>query len=174
MLRILILGAAVAMLAAPSTAKERAIAPSPLVTALGNCTNLRDSAARLACYDRAAPALVGAANSGDIRVVDRESVRKARRSLFGFALPSLPFFNSGDDKDAPAARLESTILSFRSIGNEYYRFAIADGGAVWETTEGATLRDAKSGERVIISRGALGSYFAKIANQREVRVRRIR
>jgi hypothetical protein len=174
MLRILVLGAVFAMWAAPSTAKERAITPSPMVTALANCAKVRDNAARLACYDRAAPALVGAAASGDIRVVDRESVRKARRSLFGFALPSLPFFDSGDDKDAAPAKLESTIVSFRSIGNEFYRFSIADGGAVWETTEGATLRDAKSGEKVIITRGMMGSYFAKIANQREVRVRRIR
>lgn len=174
MLRILVLGAAFAVSAAPSVAKERAIAPSPMVTALANCAQVRDNVARLACYDRAAPALVGAAASGDIRVVDRESVRKARRSLFGFALPSLPFFDSGDDKDAPPARLESTIVSFRSIGNDFYRFAIADGGAVWETTEGASLRDAKSGEKVVITRAIMGGYFAKIANQREVRVRRIR
>jgi hypothetical protein len=174
MLRVGTLVAALTMCAAPAMAKERPIPASPLVAALGKCQRVADSAARLACYDKAVPALVGAADSGDIKVVDRESVRKARRSLFGFSLPSIPFFNSEDGKDAAPSRLDSTILNFSSIGNGFYRFTIAADRAVWESTEAANTRDAKSGEPVIITRGAMGGFWAKIGNRRELRVRRIR
>jgi hypothetical protein len=174
MVRAIGVGLALALCAAPATAKERALPNSPLVAALANCQKIADGAARLACYDKAAPAIVAASNSGDIRVVDRESVRKARRSLFGFSLPSIPFFDNGTDRDAPPSKLDSTIVSFSSIGNGFYRFTIAAEGAVWESTEGGYVRDAKAGEPVTISRSKIGSYWAKIGNRRELRVRRIR
>lgn len=174
MSRFMMFVAVLAVCAAPAIAKDRTLPSSPLVTALGNCQKVADSAARLACYDRTVPALVGAANSGDIKVVDRESVRKARRSLFGFALPSIPFFNSNDEKDKAPSKIESTVLNFSALGNGFYRFAIADDRAVWESTEAANIRDAKSGEPVTITRTAIGSFWAKIGNRRELRVRRIR
>jgi hypothetical protein len=113
-------------------------------------------------------------DSGNFTVIDRESVNKARRSLFGFALPSLPFLSGNSSKEITAAKLDTKLTSFRDIGNGFYRLGIQDGGAVWETTEGANLRDPNPGEMIVISRGAIGSYFAKIGNQREVRVRRVR
>jgi len=175
MLRALTFVAVFATWTAPATAKERAIPPSPLVTALGNCARLSDSAARLACYDRSAPALVGAANSGEIRIVDRATVRKANRSLFGFSIPSISFLGGGDDKEEAAAkRLDSTITSFRSLGNGFYRFGIAQDGAVWESTESAMIRDARPGEAVVITRSGIGGFWAKIGNRREIRVKRIR
>ena len=163
-----------ALCAGPAVAKEQAVPSSPLVAALGSCQKIADGAARLACFDKAAAAIVTASDSGDIRVVDRESVRKARRSLFGFALPSIPFFNSGDEKDAVPAKLDSTILNFSSIGNGFYRFTIADEKAVWESTEAANIGTAKAGEPVIITRSRIGGYWAKIGKRRELRVRRIR
>jgi hypothetical protein len=167
-------GLALALCAGPAVAKEQVVPSSPLVAALGSCQKIADGAARLACYDKAAAAIVTASESGDIRVVDRESVRKAQRSLFGFSLPSIPFFDSGSGKDAPPKKLDSTILNFSSIGNGFYRFTIADERAVWETTEAANVRDAKPGEPVSILRSAIGSYWAKIGNRRDLRVRRIR
>lgn len=172
MLRIVIVGAALAAFAAPAMSKERAIAPSPLVTELGKCQMISDSATRLACYDRAVPALVGAANKGDIRVVDRESVRQASRSLFGFSVPSFAFLG-GNDKDPAARRMDSTITHFISIGNGFYRFTIAEQGAVWESTESAMMSDAKFGDPVTITRSGLGGFWAKIGKRREIRVKRI-
>lgn len=175
MLRVAILLVSIAFGAAPAVAKEKAAPTSPLVTALGTCQRVADGPARLACYDRAAPALVGAANSGDIRIVDRESVQKARRSLFGFSVPSFAFLGASSSKEEETAkRLDSTITTFRSTGNGFYRFAIAEDGAVWESTESASIRDAKPGEPVTISRSGLGGFWAKIGNRREIRVRRIR
>ena len=175
MARILAVVAALAVSSTSASAKDRPVGPSPLVTALGNCQKLADSSARLTCYDKAAPALVNAANQGDIKVVDRETLRKAGRSLFGFSVPSFAFLggNKADDQ-AIAKRLDSTITGFSDIGNGFYRFTIADGGAVWESTESEFVRDAKPGEPVTITHGAITSFWAKIGKRRELRVRRIR
>lgn len=165
---------AVALAVAPASAKDRPLPPSPLLKGLRDCQAVRDGAARLACYDKAGGAMIRAADGGDVAIVDRESLNSARRSLFGFALPSLPFLNGGSAKQPTMTRLESTVTSFRSLGNGFYRIGIADSNAVWESTEAANLGDANPGEQIVISRGAIGSYFAKIGKQREVRVRRVR
>jgi len=157
-----------------TVAKDRPLPPSPLLQGLRECQKLKDEGGRLACYDKSAAAMVRAADNGDLTVIDRESVNKARQSLFGFSLPSLPFLSGNTSKDITGAKLEAKLTSFRAIGNGFFRFGLADGGAVWETTEASLLRDANPGEKVVISRGAMGSYFARIGSQREVRVRRLR
>lgn len=160
--------------ATTAAAKDRPLPPSPLLQGLKQCQKLKDEGGRLACYDKSAAAMIRAADNGDLTVIDRESVNKARRSLFGFSLPSLPFLSGNTSKDIAGAKLETKLTSFRAIGNGFFRFGIADGDAVWETTEASLLRDPKPGEKIVISRGAMGSYFAKIGTQREVRVRRLR
>ncbi len=159
-------------LTAPAQGQTGA-APAQL-NGLSRCQATQDSGARLACYDQEATRLLGAASSGQIAIVDREQAQKARRSLFGFSVPDFPFFAKTGPKQPEFKELTSTVTSFRSTGNNFYRFAIADNGAVWETTEAATMRDARVGETVRISRGALGSFWAKLGAQREVRVRRVR
>src|SRR5690348_11471763 len=66
------------------------------VSKLVECRKIADPAARLQCYDAGVDNLNAAVKSGSIVVVDREDVRKTRRSLFGFTLPKLPFFK-GDN-----------------------------------------------------------------------------
>ena len=82
-------------------------------TRSSNCRQIADPAQRLACYDRTAPALITASKSGEINVVDRGQLRQARRSLFGFSMPKLPFF-AGDQSagDAPD-QIDTTIKSVR-------------------------------------------------------------
>jgi hypothetical protein len=153
-------------------AKERT-APSPLVQALAACRSQAEDAARLRCYDRAATALTDAATQGSIVVVDREDVRKTRRSLFGFALPRLPFFSGDDSQDSQAETLNAKIASAGPIGYGKYRIKLED-GALWETTEGSSvISPPKSGNEVIIKRGPLGSYMMRIAGQRALRAKRV-
>ena len=174
MLRYFTLLAAVALVASPASAKDEA-QPSPLVNALGACRAITDETARLACYDRASDALTGAAARGEIAVVDREQVRNVRRSLFGFSVPKFPFFaGRKDDKEEEQKEITSTVQAFRSIGNNRYRVVIAADNAMWETTEAMPLRDAKTGDKVTITAGSIGSYFMQIGKQRWVRARRVR
>lgn len=159
----------------PSLARDREPAGPSNLRALEECQRIGEATARLACYDVAGPALTGAAKQGQLAVVDREQVRKVRRSLFGFSVPKFPFFDRRDKADDEPKEIVSTIQSFSAIGNGRYRMAIGDGSAVWETTESSmAINDPKRGEKVTITRAALGSYFLQIGSQRWVRARRIR
>jgi hypothetical protein len=175
-MRLLVPLVAVACLAlgqSASAAKTpRAI--SPLVNALEQCRKIADSAQRLGCYDRAAPALVDASRAGEITVVDRGQLRQARRSLFGFSMPRLPFF-AGDESAADSpSELQTTIKSARSLGNGKYRIVLTENDAVWETTEESMgLREPRAGQKISIRRGPLGSYFLRVDGGRSVKGRRV-
>jgi hypothetical protein len=157
---------------APATAQKKA-APSVLVQALAQCRGQTDDAARLRCYDRAAAALTDAAAQGAVVVVDREDVRKTRRSLFGFSLPKLPFFSSDDSQNDQADEITARIATAGPIGYGKFRVKLED-GALWETTEGSTVvRPPKAGNEVVIKKGPLGSYMMRIAGQRAIRAKRV-
>lgn len=165
--------------AMPATAlsktPSRAPAPVyPLIGALESCQKIADATQRLGCFDRASAALTNATRGGDVVVVDRGEVRAARRSLFGFAVPKLPFFSSDSSADEASDTLDTTIRSARAIGYGRYRFVVADGNAEWEITESfANFNEPRSGEKVQIKRGALGSYFIRIDGQRGVKGKRV-
>ena len=172
-----VLAASVAM-TAPASAKSKpdkyAAAPSPLVTAIDRCRQITDPTQRLACYDSAAEALVTAAKSGAVAVVDQNEIRKARHSLFGFTLPKIPFFSGDETADEAQRQLDSTITSVQALNNGYYRIVIADNNAVWETSESNISFDMpRRGQKITIVRGALGNYFLRINGQVGVRGRRV-
>jgi hypothetical protein len=147
---------------------------SPLVTAIDRCRQIQDPMQRLACYDSAANALVKATASGEVNVVDRTEVRKARRSLFGFTMPKVPFFSGDTTANEVQNKLESTVTSVRPLTNGYYRITIAENNAVWETSEtNVSFDPPRPGQKVEILRGPLGSYFLRINGQVGVRGRRV-
>ena len=164
---------ALAALSVPAIAK----APpkqSPLVNALQACQAIADPAQRLACYDKQAGALLVATSKGDVAVVDKSEVRKARKSLFGFGMPKIPFFSGDDTADVATESLESTIKSASGIGYGKFRMVIAEGNAVWETTESyGTMREPRAGDKIVIKRGPLGSYMLRIGSNRGVKGRRV-
>jgi hypothetical protein len=165
--------AALAALSGTAAAKDPP-RQSPLVNALEACRVISDPAERLACYDREAGALLAATSKGDVAVVDKSEVRQARKSLFGFAMPKIPFFSGDDTVDAASDTLESTVKTASGIGYGKFRMTIAEGNAVWETTEAyATMREPRAGDKIVIKRGPLGSYMLRIGSNRGVKGRRI-
>ncbi|MCL6699053.1 type VI secretion protein [Sphingomonas sp. NSE70-1] len=164
----------IALLAGPALAKDPP-KQSPLVGALEACRAIADPTQRLACYDKEAAALVTAAQTGDVAVVDKAEVRKARKSLFGFAMPNLPFFSGDKSADEVSDTLESTVTKASGIGYGKFRMTIAEGNAVWETTETfSTMREPRSGDKIWIKRGTLGSYVLRIGtNKRGVKGKRV-
>lgn len=146
------------------------------VAALQACRTKADSAERLDCYDKAVDVLSAATASRDLVVIDKAEVKSARKGLFGFALPRIPFLSGreGDpDDDADARELQTTIVSARRWNRIYWRFAV-EGGAMWETTEDTrSFTDPKPGAPVIIERGTLGAYYAKVGRGGRAAVRRI-
>jgi len=151
-------------------------AGSQMVIDVTACRKITDSAARLACYDASVSKLADATERKDVVVLDREDVRKTKRSLFGFNVPSLPFFGGGKDADGKEAHeefteIEAKIASVRDRGMGVWTIVLDDGG-VWETNE-APKNDPSSGDSIHIRKAALGSYFGNINGARAVRLHRI-
>lgn len=164
---------ALAALAGAAVAKDPP-KTSPLVGALQSCRAMADPTQRLACYDKEAGALLDATQKGDVAVVDKSEVRKARKSLFGFSMPKIPFFSGDDTADVVSDTLESTVKQASGIGYGKYRITIAEGDAVWETTESyGTMRDPRAGDKIVIKRGPLGSYLLRIGSNRGVKGKRV-
>jgi hypothetical protein len=174
MLMIFLLGAAAAIAAPPPSAAPE-IGGSQLVKAVQNCESIKDNTARLACYDQAAAALVSATDRGDVAIVDRNQVRQVRRSLFGFSLPRIPFFSGSKlhAEDQEPKHIETTLSSFRDIGDGHFMFTVAEPQSTWESTEASSVFGPKPGSKVTIEHGSLGAYFAEIGGQQWVRVRRL-
>ena len=146
--------------------------------ALVRCRAITEDSARLACFDSAAAALQAAQERRDVVVVDRQQVREGRRRLFGLALPRIPIFGGGDDDDAndqDAVRsLEGTISAVTQAGYGQYQVTLAD-NSVWLQTDNNLLAvPPRAGHRVVINRGALGSFMMRVNNQPGIRVRRVR
>jgi hypothetical protein len=156
-------------LAAPAAAADE---PPAAIKALAACRAITDSAQRLACYDREAGALVQSVESKETVVLDKQAVRNTKRSLFGFSLPKLPFFGGDkDEKQDEFTQIEEPIKTIRSIGYGRFRFTLGD-GATWETTEGVNAFP-KPGQKVLIKKGLMGSYFIRFEGNRSVKGMRV-
>lgn len=136
-----------------------------------------DPMQRLACFDRQVAALESAEQARDIRIVDRETVREARRGLFGFSLGSLNIFGSGDNDEEAAdpeviREIQSTIQQIAR--NNVGRFAFQlENGQRWTLADAAAGgRTPRVGEPITIRRGAMGSYMASVNGRPGFRVRR--
>ncbi len=171
-----LLPALAAVIALPAIGAAPPAASAKSVTALQACRTVTDAAARLACYDRAVDALSAATASGDVVIVERAEVRKARKGLFGFTLPRIDFLSGkpGNAEDAADEKELSTVItSAREIGYGKWRFTV-EGGAVWETVE-ASMRfsDPAAGRKVLIERGSLGGFFVTVEKGGRVQAKRI-
>lgn len=162
--------AALAALAAPWPVAAQDGA-SDLLAELRQCREIAESDARLACYDRQAGILLSAEEAGDVRVVDREQARQARKGLFGFSGVKVPFFDEGEEVD----EIESTITEVGRVGRDGWVIKIADGDAVWQITDPPMrFNPPRVGDTVTIRRGALTSYFIRVRTQLGVKGSRIR
>jgi hypothetical protein len=161
------------MTATAATAQKNSSAPaSPLVNELERCRQIPDPQKRVACYDAASGALVQATNSGQVSVVDQQQLKKARRSLFGFNVPKLPWFSGDQSAAGESDSLESTIQSVSEVKGRF-RIVLPD-NAVWETTEDKLNYFApRAGQKITILRGPLGSYFLRINGQIGLRGKRV-
>lgn len=151
---------------APATAPQS----SPDVAALESCQRIVEPEGRLRCFDEAVGRLLQAQRSGDLSLISRRQAREARRSLFGFSVPKLPFLG-GDEGDG-AGELTATVQGVRAAPDGRYRVRLED-GAVWETVERPRQGEGpRQGSTVRIRKAALGSYLMNIDGNRAIRARR--
>jgi hypothetical protein len=144
-----------------------------VVQAISDCRKLGDDAARLACYDKAASAFEQAQSKGDVVVVDREQVRQVTRQSFGFNLPSFSIFSRGT-KEGPLETVEAHLVTAQQDGTGKWLLT-TDENTVWQQIDTTPLNDTpRQGEKLVIRRAMLGSYFCKIGNEAPLRCTRQR
>lgn len=148
-----------------------------LVSALASCGTL-PTEQRLACYERSATDLIGALDRREIRLVDRETLQSAKRSLFGFSLPHLNLFGTGQDDpraatDTDVREITSTVTAARPVSYGLWGIALAEGGE-WQTLTDSPAFDPRKGDTITIKAGMLGHYTARIGKGRAVDVKRLR
>lgn len=162
------------MLATPAEAAKEGRKPAqtpPQVNALLACRGIADSAERLACYDKAAGTIGDAVAKEELVVFDREGVRKTKRGLFGFSIPNLGIF--GDDDGTEVKQIEGAIAGYGHNADGGYIFRLAD-GTRWSQMDDKVLAiPPRNGEKVVVKRGALGSYILALDKRPGVKVKRI-
>lgn len=162
-----------AVAAQPALSEDkRPPAPPKVLTDLLACRQIADPPARLACFDAQSTALAGAAERSDIVVAERKEVERAQRGLFGLAVPSSQILGTGPGQ-AEVKRLETKVASARRNRDGGWIIAMAEGG-VWEQTDFKPLAlSPKPGQKVVLTKGSLGSFFVSVDGQAAMKMRRI-
>lgn len=175
----LALGAALVM---PSLADN---AVRTTLEELAGCAGVKESAARLACYDKAAP---------KIRASLDVATEEDKTTLFGLDLFGSGSGSSGDatrpedfgKKDLPPTEtVESggvvteitAPLAEHARNPDGYDVFVLDNGQVWRAKDVSNLAIPKdlTGVKVHIRTGAMGAYYlARDGNKKSVRVERVR
>lgn len=160
-----------AALAIASAANAQNGTASQSFRELLDCKRILDDQQRLACYDRAVTIVTAATERQDIIVTDKREIRQARKKLFGFSLPDSPLLGQPDAEES--SRLEAAIISARRNRDGGWIVQLAEGGT-WEQIDSKALPlSPKTGQKVVVTRGALGSFFVSIDGQAALKMRRI-
>jgi len=143
--------------------------PSALLSAVARCVEIQAPDARLACYDKAGPALVHAEAQREVVVVDQAQMKETKKRLFGMNLSISPLFANTPDVDS----VETTLQSASFVQGAGWTFQLAD-GATWAQTDGNPVPGKpKAGEKVVVRRATLGAFKLTLGSRPGVKVRRV-
>lgn len=144
--------------------------PASILQLLG-CRGVEDASQRLACYDRQSGVLSGAIASRDIVVIDKVRASAAKRSLFGFSVPNFGgLFGRGSDD---IKQIEGTIAGVSHNAEGGWVVKLAD-GSVWSQVDDATLGlPPRRGDKVVVKRGLMGSFYLELGKQPGFKAKRI-
>jgi hypothetical protein len=161
---------ALAVVLAPGWALAKEEPRAAAFQSVLDCRGIADNAARLACYDAAAAKMDQAEAKGDIVVIDRAEAQKAHREAFGLHVPSLDFVRRAL-KPEEVDQITGVVKAARSDVNGRWT-VVLDDGAVWRQIAGDQLRDPRAGSKVVIEKGAIGSFKMSIDGQPFIKVHR--
>jgi hypothetical protein len=159
-------------LAAATSAAARSPIPGgtpAIVQGLLACRAIADPAQRLACYDRQSSAVATAIDKKDLVVIDKERATEARRSVFGFSVPSFAGLLGGGDLN----QIEETVSAVGQNAEGGLIVKLADGSMWSQTDDTPVALEPRRGDKVVVKRGALGSYFVKVGGQPGFKAKRI-
>lgn len=142
-----------------------------MVQQLLDCRGIADPTQRLACYDKQAGIIGQAISTRELVVIDKARANQAKRSLFGFSVPNFGgLFGSGEDD---IKQIESTVTGFSYNAEGGYVLKLAD-GSVWTQVDDAMLGlPPQRGDKVIVKRGLMGSFYLQLGKQPGFKAKRI-
>ena len=151
---------------AAQEAAQDAPADPAIVERMRQCSTIAGDEARLDCFDAVSATLLADFDRGQVRLVRTEEIEKTRRDAFGFSLPTITLFGGKDEDGEKVDALDtltSTITRVSRIGEDSWRFTIAEGDAVWEVRNAPSrFREPKVGDSVEFEKAALGSYWVRV------------
>lgn len=167
---MMIVPAAVLLATAPAWAREVPAGPPPaMVQGLLACRAITDPAQRLACYDRASGTVAQAIERKDLVVIDKARATAAKRSLFGFSVPDFAGLFGGGELN----QIEGTVAGATQNQDGGWIVRLSD-GSVWSQIDNTPVAlEPRRGDKVVVKRGALGSYFVKLGSQPGFKAKRI-
>ncbi|MEA3079525.1 MAG: hypothetical protein QOF05_933 [Sphingomonadales bacterium] len=168
---ILIGGVAAALTTTAAEARTPPTGTPATVQSLLACQSITDPGQRLSCFDKAAQGFADAMSKKEVVVVDKARANEAKRSLFGFSVPNFSaLFGGGDDQ---VNQIESTVAGAIENGYEGWTVKLAD-GSTWQQTDGAPVAlPPRRGDKVVVRRGTMGSYYIKLGSQPGFKARRV-
>jgi hypothetical protein len=168
----LVAGGLAAVAATSATAKPiPPSVPPAAVQSLLSCRSIADSAQRLTCYDRAAQGFATAVEKKEVVIIDKARATEARRSLFGFSVPNFGALFGGGGEDI--SQVEGVVQEVTENGDGSLVLRLAD-GSTWNQVDDTPVALApRRGDKVLIRRGALGSYFIKLGSQPGFKAKRV-
>ena len=135
------------------------------------CRAVMSPEERLACFDRETSAMAQAIATKDLVFVDKERARAASRGLFGFSIPNFGGLFGGDKNEIK--QIESTVTKSGRNAFGGWIFYLAD-GSVWSQQDDWPLGlPPERGDKVVVSRGLLGSFVLRLNKQPAIKVKRI-
>jgi len=157
--------------ARPARNKATSTGTPAAIQQLVACRSITDAAQRLACYDRNTALVDQAITTKNLVVIDKARATAAKRSLFGFSIPNFGGLFGGAEDDVK--QIESTVASFGQNAEGGLLIRLTD-GSVWTQVDDAMLGlPPKRGEKVVVQRGSLGSFYLQLGKQPGFKVRRI-
>ena len=142
-----------------------------MVQQLLDCRKVADSAQRLACYDKQAGVIGQAISTRELVVIDKARANQAKRSLFGFSVPNFGGLFGGGEDDIKS--IESTVTGFSYNPEGGYVLKLAD-GSVWSQVDDAMLGlPPRRGDKVVVTRGLMGSFYLTIGKQPGFKAKRV-
>ncbi|MFN3473122.1 MAG: hypothetical protein ACK4ZW_03655 [Blastomonas sp.] len=167
--------AALFALSLPAAAQKKVnrADPGPVFEGMLQCRTISENAARLACFDRQVAAFAEAQETGEVIVAERRVVEQARESAFGLSVGESTLLRGPDGE--PLKTLSSKITDLRTLPGSGRVVIALENGSRWEQTDPPSfIFSPRTGQMLVIDRGAMGGYRAKVEGRTGfTRVRRI-
>lgn len=142
---------------------------SPLES-LFNCQTISDVVTQNSCFLSETSRLKSSLLNGDLIIVDQALAEQ--RSIQNFGRHRDSNLTSNLDIEAPD-QISSSLASSGPVADGKYRFNLEDGTS-WLQIDSEIIRlKPRNGTEVTVKRASMGSYFLRLGNGRDIRVRRI-